>query len=80
MKRKNSSEKTGQTFLPDINQRPSSRKKINLPKPSELIGMVKPDKVLLNTGVGWAKSEIPTATMAGFTGEKSANLQQKVPS
>jgi hypothetical protein len=33
-------EKTGESFLPDINLRPSSRKRVALPKPSELIGPI----------------------------------------
>ena len=34
----------GESFLPDINQRPSSRRKMNLPKPSELMEMIRPEK------------------------------------
>jgi hypothetical protein len=33
-------EKTGESFLPDISLRPSSRKRVTLPKPSELIGPI----------------------------------------
>lgn len=50
MERSEKMEKTGESFLPNINERPSSRKKLNLPKPSELIGMVKPDKNLITSG------------------------------
>lgn len=32
-------ERTGESFLPDINVRPSSKRKLNLPKPSEVIAM-----------------------------------------
>lgn len=55
-------EKTGESFLPDINVRPSSRKKTTLPKPSELIGSLnreKPQPIL--------KSSVTDFSSTGFS-------------
>ena len=39
--------------MPDINQRPSSRRKVNLPKPSELVGSFKGEqKNILRSSLG----------------------------
>ena len=65
-------ERTGESFLPDINARPSSRKKLNLPKPSELVGSLKGDqaKTLLKSSMGDFSS-------TGFTTEKPPTPTRK---
>ena len=60
--------------MPDINQRPSSRKKINLPKPSELIGSFRAtdqQKTIL-------KSSAADFSSTGFTTEKPSTPSQKI--